>query len=138
MAIILLEAPRFLILKAALQKCPYKSFKVARQLYWNHHSAWVFSFNLLHIFKTPFSKNTSERLLLLYNSIRNTLAKKTNFLGAETRKGVITKFCRRYLKVCWHLWRQLSSLIQRATYYVVTLLIWSRILHCFVNRKLYT
>ena len=62
--------------------------KVALQLYWNHTSAWVATLlkshfdmdcnfieialrhgcspvNLLHIFRTPFLKNTSERLLLM-------------------------------------------------------------------------
>ena len=36
------------------------------QLYWNHTSAWVLysPVNLLHIFRTLFPKNTSERLLL--------------------------------------------------------------------------
>ena len=41
--------------------------KAALQLYWNHTSAWVLSYNLinlLHIFRTPFTKNSSGRLLL--------------------------------------------------------------------------
>ena len=33
--------------------------KVAKQLYWNLTSAWCFPVNLLHIFRTPFSTNTS-------------------------------------------------------------------------------
>ena len=43
-------------------KCDFN--KVARQLYWNHTLVWVFSCKLLHIFRTRFSKNTSEGLLL--------------------------------------------------------------------------
>ena len=43
-------------------KCDFN--KVAKQLYWNHTSAWVSSVNLLHIFITPILKNTSRRLLL--------------------------------------------------------------------------
>ena len=32
--------------------------KVVLQIYWNHTSAWMFSCNLLHIFRTPLYKNT--------------------------------------------------------------------------------
>ena len=44
--------------------------------YWNHTSAWVFPENLLHIFRTPFRRNTFGELLLWifsknYLSIRN-------------------------------------------------------------------
>ena len=42
-------------------KCDFN--KVAKQFYCNHTPAWVFSCKLLHIFRTPFSKNTSEGLL---------------------------------------------------------------------------
>ena len=38
--------------------------KVALQLYWNH----CFPANLLHIFRTSFTKNTSEQLLLNFYS----------------------------------------------------------------------
>ena len=38
--------------------------KVAKQLYRNDTSTWMFSLNLLYIFRTLFSKNTSGRLLL--------------------------------------------------------------------------
>ena len=37
--------------------------KVAKQLYWNRTSVWVFPVNLQHIFRTPFLKNTSDELL---------------------------------------------------------------------------
>ena len=52
--------------------------KVALHVYWNQTSAWVSSFikiilrhvcspvKLLHIFRTPFLKNISGRLLLLF------------------------------------------------------------------------
>ena len=47
----------------------YDFNKVALQIYWNRTSAWVFSYNLLRIFWTPFYKNTSGWLLLkIYNS----------------------------------------------------------------------
>ena len=38
--------------------------KVAKQLYRNDTSTWMFSLNLLYIFRTLFSKNTPGRLLL--------------------------------------------------------------------------
>ena len=38
---------------------------LALQLLWNRTSAWVFPVNLLHIFRTPFYKNISGRLLLV-------------------------------------------------------------------------
>ena len=50
--------------RTPMPKCDFS--KVALQLYWNRTSTWVFSVNLLHIFRTPFLKNTSERLLLDY------------------------------------------------------------------------
>ena len=43
-------------------KCDFN--KVAKQLYWNRVSAWVFSVNLLHIFRAPFPRDTSGWLLL--------------------------------------------------------------------------
>ena len=42
--------------------------KVAKQLCWNHTSAWVYPVNFLYIFITPFPKNTSGRLLLSQRS----------------------------------------------------------------------
>ena len=45
--------------------------KVAKQLYWNRTSAWLSPVNLLHIFRTPFPENTSERLLLKLLKICN-------------------------------------------------------------------
>ena len=44
--------------RTPMPKCDFN--KVAKQLYWNHSSAWVFSpVNFLHIFRTPFTKNNS-------------------------------------------------------------------------------
>ena len=43
----------------------------ADQLYWNRTSEWVFSCKLLHIFRTPFSKNTSGWLLLRFRRYNN-------------------------------------------------------------------
>ena len=48
--------------RTLMPKCGFN--KVAMQLYWNRNSAWVFSVNLLHIFRTPFPRNTSGWLLL--------------------------------------------------------------------------
>ena len=45
-----------------MSKCDFN--KVALQLYWNRTSAWVFSCDLLHIFRTLFPRNTSVWLLL--------------------------------------------------------------------------
>ena len=39
--------------------------KVAKQLYWNHTSAWCSHVNLLQIFRITFCKKNSGRLLLL-------------------------------------------------------------------------
>ena len=36
----------------------------ARQFYWNHTSTWCSPVNLLHIFRTPFTKKIFEGLLL--------------------------------------------------------------------------
>ena len=49
--------------------------KVVKQFYWNHTSVWVFSCKcVLYIFRAPFPKNTSERLLLnkLWKTLQNT------------------------------------------------------------------
>ena len=48
--------------RTSTPKCDFN--KVAKQLYWNHISAWVFPYNLLHIFRTSFLKNTSGWLVL--------------------------------------------------------------------------
>ena len=45
------------------QECDFN--KVALKLCWNHTSAWLSPVNLLHIFRTPFSRNTSGWLLLI-------------------------------------------------------------------------
>ena len=50
--------------RTPMSKCDFN--KVARQLYWNHTLAWIFSCNLLHIFSTSFSKKTSEWLFQYY------------------------------------------------------------------------
>ena len=42
--------------RTPITKCTFN--KVARQLYWNLTSPWVFSINLLHIFRIFFPKNT--------------------------------------------------------------------------------
>ena len=42
----------------------YDFNKVAKQLYWNRTAEWCSQVNLLHIFKTPFDKNTSGGLPL--------------------------------------------------------------------------
>ena len=47
-------------------KCNFN--KVALQHYRNHTSPWVFSCKLLHIFGTPFPKNTSGGLLLFLSN----------------------------------------------------------------------
>ena len=38
--------------------------EIAKQFYWNHSLVWVFFVNVLHIFRTPFPKNTFGGLLL--------------------------------------------------------------------------
>ena len=47
------EKMQQIYMKTPMTKCDF-----------NHYSAWVFSVNLLHIFRKPFPKNTSGRLLL--------------------------------------------------------------------------
>ena len=47
-----------------------KSSENMQQIYWNRTSAWVFSLNLQHIFRTPFPKSTPRGLfLLLYSAV---------------------------------------------------------------------
>ena len=43
--------------RITMPKCDFN--KVSSQLYRNRTSTWVFSCKLLHIFRTPFPKNTS-------------------------------------------------------------------------------
>ena len=51
---------------------PCRSVISIEQLYWSHTSAWVLCWNLLYIFRTTFSKNTSGWLLgKSMNSWRN-------------------------------------------------------------------
>ena len=52
-------------MRTPMSKCDFN--KVTKQVYWNHTSAWV---NLLRIFRAPFTKNTSERLLLNFRSMK--------------------------------------------------------------------
>ena len=52
-----------------MPKCDFN--KVALQLYSNRISVWVFSCRFLHIFRTPFSKNTSGWLLLKKSVLKN-------------------------------------------------------------------
>ena len=40
----------------------YRRTSMLKQLYWNRTSAWVFSWNFLHIFRIPFPKNTHGRM----------------------------------------------------------------------------
>ena len=49
--------------RSPMPKCEQLEHKV-EQLYWDRTSAWVIPVNLLYIFRTPFPKNTSGRLLL--------------------------------------------------------------------------
>ena len=44
-------------------KCGFS--KIAKQLYWNHTSAWVFSCKFAAYFQNNFLKNASGRLLLI-------------------------------------------------------------------------
>ena len=50
--------------RTPMTKCDFN--KVAKQLYWNQTSARVFNPILLHIFRTPFYKNTFEGLRLFF------------------------------------------------------------------------
>ena len=49
------------------------------QLYWNHISTWVSPVNLMNIFRSPFPKNTSGRLLLKIKLFENRLSVVKNF-----------------------------------------------------------
>ena len=49
-----------------MPKCDFN--KIALQLYWNRTSGWMFSCNLLHIFRILFLKNTCGWLLLNFLS----------------------------------------------------------------------
>ena len=42
--------------RSSLPKCDFN--KVVEQLYWNRTSTWVLPVDMLHIFRTPFLKNT--------------------------------------------------------------------------------
>ena len=51
-----------------MPKCDLNKFEILIMLKF-HTSAWVFSVNLLHVFRTPFLKNTSGRLPLERRSL---------------------------------------------------------------------
>ena len=82
--------------RAPMPKCDFD--KVGLQLYWNHTSAWVFSaVNLLHIFKIPFSRNTSGWLLLfLYSFLFQRFACFLPFISNHYQSVKISN--RRYIK----------------------------------------
>ena len=48
--------------RTPMPKCDFK--RVAKQLYWNHTSAWVFSCNFAACFQNTFSRTTSEWMFL--------------------------------------------------------------------------
>ena len=48
--------------RTPMSKCDFN--KIAKQLYWNHTSAYVFSCKFATYFRTTFLRNTSGRLLL--------------------------------------------------------------------------
>ena len=48
--------------RTPMSKCDFN--KIAKQLYWNHTSAYVFSCKFATYFRTTFFRNTSRRLLL--------------------------------------------------------------------------
>ena len=58
---------------------PKRDFtKVAKQLYWNNTSTWCSPVNLLHIFRTPFPRDTSGWLLL--NLVESNFGKASKIL----------------------------------------------------------
>ena len=82
--------------RAPMPKCDFN--KVAKQLYWNRTSLWVFfPVNLLHIFRTPCPKNTSGRLPLQKAHFMNVLSpssSKLSTIGSLSATGFINKFLR--------------------------------------------
>ena len=56
------------IMLQSMPKCDFN--KVAKQLYWHHTSAWMFSCKFAAYFQKPFPKNTYGRLLLLRDVFR--------------------------------------------------------------------
>ena len=60
--------------RTPIPKCDFN--KATFQVYWNRTSAWVYPVNLLHIFRTPFTKKTSEWLLLGTSSFNEFLEKR--------------------------------------------------------------
>ena len=68
--------------RTPMPKCDFN--KVAKQLYWNHTLAWVFSCKFGAIFRTPFTKNTAGRLLLSFPkiiSVHRKISKKLSFVA---------------------------------------------------------
>ena len=69
--------------RTPMSKCDFNkvaikvSIKVAKQLYSNRTSAWVFFCKLLHIFRTPFPRSNSRWLLLCIGTIKD-INKKLN------------------------------------------------------------
>ena len=65
--------------RTLMLKCDFKA------TFLNHTSAGVFSCNLLHIFRTPFSKNTSGWLLLYFqHSFRS--SRRKNYVRKNTEQ----------------------------------------------------
>ena len=62
-----------------MPKCDFN--KVALQLYRNRIAAGCSPINLLHVFRAPFPKNTSERLLLFLEILadHNVTSSRTHF-----------------------------------------------------------
>ena len=110
-----------------MPKCDFN--KVARQLYWNHTSAWVFSCKFAANFRTHFLKNTSGGLLLAllwYNtsSIKNYLIVRIFMI---LRRSLIVT-----VTACWSV---LSIFLQTFSSYSLGLSIYLSWLHLF---KFYT
>ena len=87
--------------RTPMPKCDFS--KVPLQLYWNHTLKWVFSCKFVHIFRTPFPKNTSGRLLFnrfkseysMHNQWR--IIKETDLKKLAKPWPIFSRFCFRYL-----------------------------------------
>ena len=91
-----------------MRKCDFNKF--AKQLSWNHTLAWVPYWNLLHNFRTPFLKNTSE-WLLLYLQYVSTGAKSHLYITPD-KYGAPSRFVVPFSKPCSAkvFWKQVYSL----------------------------
>ena len=91
-----------------MRKCDFNKF--AKQLSWNHTLAWVPYWNLLHNFRTPFLKNTSE-WLLLYLQYVSTGAKSHLYITSD-KYGAQGRFVAQFSKPCSAkvFWKQVYSL----------------------------